>query len=187
MGGICVDQGAPCGRRDCNVCSICKHGFKRKGNVGRTAKATNVKLRYGEGLYFTSVSGKANDYAEKTKKVLMCDKDVGDIIGVGAVVRIGTGMGVAGHVDDRVGVGVGIDVSCVGIGVMVVVVIVDIVPFLVLRTTFEETKKPMLFYNSIVRTPFPDGFAIIFYGPSVETPQARNDRPQNIYLSLIHI
>ena len=62
-------QGGPCKRPDCSVCSICMHGFKLQENLGRTAKSTNFDLRYGEGLYFSSVSGKANDYASKSEKV----------------------------------------------------------------------------------------------------------------------
>ncbi|CAM9699673.1 unnamed protein product [Scytosiphon promiscuus] len=61
-------RGGPCGVPHCNVCSICTHGFKLKGSVGRTAQRTNVNLRYGEGLYFSSVSGKANDYAAASEK-----------------------------------------------------------------------------------------------------------------------
>eukprot|EP00904_Undaria_pinnatifida_P004166 jgi/Undpi1/13750/HiC_scaffold_9.g03403.m1 len=62
-------KGGPCARPDCSVCSICMHGFKLQGNQGRTAKATNFDLRYGEGLYFSSVSGKANDYAQQSEKL----------------------------------------------------------------------------------------------------------------------
>lgn len=59
----------PCGDRACNVCSICTHGFVIQGNVGGTARRTNRNLRYGDGLYFSSVSGKANDYAQGSEKV----------------------------------------------------------------------------------------------------------------------
>ncbi|CAM9324420.1 unnamed protein product, partial [Hapterophycus canaliculatus] len=61
-------KGRPCGRTECNVCSICTHGFVIEGNAGRTALITNFGLRYGEGLYFSSVSGKANDYARSSEK-----------------------------------------------------------------------------------------------------------------------
>lgn len=44
-------------------------GFKLEGNVGETARRTNIGLRYGKGLYFSSVSGKANDYATGTTRV----------------------------------------------------------------------------------------------------------------------
>ncbi|CBN75172.1 conserved unknown protein [Ectocarpus siliculosus] len=64
-------RGGPCGRPDCNVCSICTHGFRLRGSVGRTAQRTNMNLRYGEGLYFSSVSGKANDYAAQSEKVYL--------------------------------------------------------------------------------------------------------------------
>ncbi|CAM9262171.1 unnamed protein product [Scytosiphon promiscuus] len=62
-------KGKPCGLKECNVCSICTHGFCILGNVGETARRTNFGLRYGEGLYFSSVSGKANDYAGRSEKV----------------------------------------------------------------------------------------------------------------------
>jgi len=64
-----VEQGGPCGRPDCSVCSICTHGFKLQGFLGRTAQRTRMHLRYGQGLYFSSVSGKANDYAFASEKV----------------------------------------------------------------------------------------------------------------------
>lgn len=47
-------------------------GFKLDENVGRTALSRNFKLRYGKGVYFSSVSGKANDYADLTAKVDFC-------------------------------------------------------------------------------------------------------------------
>ncbi|CAM9324087.1 unnamed protein product, partial [Choristocarpus tenellus] len=59
---------SPCTRTDCNVCSICTHGFTFKG-VGGTARRTSIGLRYGKGLYFSSVSGKSNDYAVGSSKV----------------------------------------------------------------------------------------------------------------------
>lgn len=62
-------QGGPCGEATCNVCSICMNGFKLLGNVGNTARLTNFNLRYGQGLYFSSVAGKANDYASLSEKV----------------------------------------------------------------------------------------------------------------------
>ncbi|CAM9267091.1 unnamed protein product, partial [Hapterophycus canaliculatus] len=67
-------RGGPCGVPHCNVCSICTHGFRLKGTVGRTAQRTNMNLRYGEGLYFSSVSGKANDYAVASEKQGARDK-----------------------------------------------------------------------------------------------------------------
>ncbi|CAM9635701.1 unnamed protein product [Ectocarpus sp. 12 AP-2014] len=67
-------QGAtsPCGLSSCSVCSICMLGFKLGRNVARTALATCTPLRYGTGIYFSSVSGKANDYADLSAKT---DKD----------------------------------------------------------------------------------------------------------------
>lgn len=47
------------------------HGFKLEGNVGATARSTKIALRYGKGIYFSSVSGKANDYARGTTRVGM--------------------------------------------------------------------------------------------------------------------
>ncbi|CAN0075917.1 unnamed protein product, partial [Sphacelaria rigidula] len=64
--------GGPCSEQACVVCNICTHGFKVDGFAGRTAKRTAFNLRFGEGLYFSSVSGKANDYAIGSEKV---DKD----------------------------------------------------------------------------------------------------------------
>lgn len=52
----------------CAVCNICTHGFK-VSCAGRTAQRAKFDLRFGEGLYFSSVSGKANDYAELSEKV----------------------------------------------------------------------------------------------------------------------
>ncbi|CAN0439786.1 unnamed protein product, partial [Ectocarpus sp. 12 AP-2014] len=59
---------APCGKSSCSVCNICKLGFKLGANVAGTARATGFPLRYGEGIYLTSVSGKANDYASRSAK-----------------------------------------------------------------------------------------------------------------------
>lgn len=64
-------QAAPCGLGRCNLCNICTRGFVLQGNVGDTARRTKIPLRYGEGIYFSSVSGKANDYAIGTTKVRM--------------------------------------------------------------------------------------------------------------------
>ncbi|CAM9949773.1 unnamed protein product, partial [Ectocarpus fasciculatus] len=62
-------KGDPCSSKGCNVCSICTNGFMLQGNVGGTARRTNYGLRYGDGLYFSSVSGKSNDYAQLSEKV----------------------------------------------------------------------------------------------------------------------
>ncbi|CBJ32325.1 conserved unknown protein [Ectocarpus siliculosus] len=59
---------APCGESSCSVCNICKLGFQLGPNVARTARATRFPLRYGAGIYLTSVSGKANDYASRSAK-----------------------------------------------------------------------------------------------------------------------
>lgn len=61
----------PCGKSSCSVCNICKLGFKLGPNVAGTARATGFPLRYGAGIYLTSVSGKANDYAGRSAKVRM--------------------------------------------------------------------------------------------------------------------
>lgn len=63
-------QRSPCGLPSCSLCNIGMRGFKLDKNVGRTALARNFKLRYGKGVYFSSVSGKANDYADLTAKVV---------------------------------------------------------------------------------------------------------------------
>lgn len=66
-----MTQGEPCDNAGCNVCNICTHGGLSlvEGNVGGTARRKNFPLRYGGGLFFSSVSGKANDYAKKSQKV----------------------------------------------------------------------------------------------------------------------
>ncbi|CAN0483594.1 unnamed protein product [Ectocarpus sp. 12 AP-2014] len=43
-------------------------GFKLGKNVARTARATRRPRRYGPGVYSSSVSGKANDYADLSTK-----------------------------------------------------------------------------------------------------------------------
>ncbi|CAM9441584.1 unnamed protein product [Ectocarpus fasciculatus] len=63
-------EAVPCGKSSCSVCNICKLGFKLGTNVARTARATLFPLRYGAGIYLTSVSGKANDYAGRSAKKL---------------------------------------------------------------------------------------------------------------------
>lgn len=61
-------QGGPCSESTCNVCNICTQGF-RLAHSGQTAQRTGLNLRFGNGLYFSSVSGKANDYAAGSEKV----------------------------------------------------------------------------------------------------------------------
>eukprot|EP00611_Tribonema_gayanum_P021386 TRINITY_DN409_c1_g1_i2.p1 TRINITY_DN409_c1_g1~~TRINITY_DN409_c1_g1_i2.p1 ORF type:complete len:439 (-),score=135.60 TRINITY_DN409_c1_g1_i2:1682-2998(-) len=58
----------PCGGHDCAVCGICTHGFLMEYS-GATAERTNFNLRYGRGLYFSSISGKSHDYAELSEHV----------------------------------------------------------------------------------------------------------------------
>ncbi|CAN0059865.1 unnamed protein product [Pylaiella littoralis] len=69
-------RGGPCGESTCKVCNICTHGFKLGDNVGDTARRTAFPLRYGDGLYFSSVSGKANDYAQESEKTDRSGKKV---------------------------------------------------------------------------------------------------------------
>ncbi|CAM9611650.1 unnamed protein product [Scytosiphon promiscuus] len=59
------EKEGPCGRRTCSVCSICMKGFTVE-KVGRTARSSSFQLRYGNGRYFSRVSGKSHDYS-KTK------------------------------------------------------------------------------------------------------------------------
>lgn len=63
-----VVQGGPCCKEECNVCNICANGFNFNRS-GDTARKTGIHLRYGKGLYFSSISGKANDYAGQSEKV----------------------------------------------------------------------------------------------------------------------
>ncbi|CAM9649973.1 unnamed protein product [Pylaiella littoralis] len=57
-----------CLRQDCALCSICQVGFKLGANVGHSP-VKHAKTRYGRGIYFSSVSGKANDFAKRTAEV----------------------------------------------------------------------------------------------------------------------
>lgn len=61
-------QGQPCSRQDCNSCSIATHGFNME-KAGETAQRSGIHLRYGRGLYFSSVSGKSHDYGVRSMKV----------------------------------------------------------------------------------------------------------------------
>jgi len=57
----------PCPGKKCPVCSICQNSFdigQAKRGPGGTAWAQQViPLRYGEGIYFSPVSSKSNDYS----------------------------------------------------------------------------------------------------------------------------
>lgn len=66
-------QGSMCLRPDCGLCSITMHGFKLEDNVGTSAARNNRPrwLTYGRVIYFSSVSGKANDFSVLTAKVDM--------------------------------------------------------------------------------------------------------------------
>ncbi|CAM9513720.1 unnamed protein product [Ectocarpus sp. 6 AP-2014] len=63
--------GPICLRPDCGLCSICTHGFELEDNVGQSpARGNKIHwLMYGKGLYFSSVSGKANDFSAETEKL----------------------------------------------------------------------------------------------------------------------
>lgn len=60
-----------CLRSDCGLCGICMRGFKLEENVGSspTRRSRTRWLMYGRGIYFSSVSGKANDFSTPTAKV----------------------------------------------------------------------------------------------------------------------
>jgi hypothetical protein len=63
-----VDLGrAPCTSADCSLCSILGHGFLLR-HAGSGPNAANRSLRYGRGLYFSSTSGKSNDYAVRSER-----------------------------------------------------------------------------------------------------------------------
>jgi hypothetical protein len=61
----------PCGDENCRICNICKQSFSM-ARVGENTAAvvTRGVLRYGPGLYFSSVSGKSNDYSKSSEKVV---------------------------------------------------------------------------------------------------------------------
>ena len=61
------DQVGPCASRACALCSILSDGFRLEHagtgpNAGRATFGTAAGLRYGRGIYFSSTSGKSNDY-----------------------------------------------------------------------------------------------------------------------------
>ncbi|CAM9596797.1 unnamed protein product, partial [Pylaiella littoralis] len=78
------DKEGPCGRRTCSVCRICMAGFTVE-KVGRTARSSNFKLRYGNGRYFSRASGKAHDYSktevslgpQRHHAMLVCEVSLG--------------------------------------------------------------------------------------------------------------
>lgn len=65
------NQGRVCLSEDCCLCNICLRSFEIEGCVGRSSTRGSrlTWLQYGRGLYFSSSSGKANDFAASTKKV----------------------------------------------------------------------------------------------------------------------
>lgn len=60
-----------CLRPDCGLCGIAMHGFKIGENIGRSpARNSRAKwLMYGRGIYFTSVSSKADYFSKLTAQV----------------------------------------------------------------------------------------------------------------------
>ena len=61
-----VDPAAsPCDSASCRVCSICSGSFDigRAGSGRLTSTAGGGVLRYGRGVYFSSVSSKSDDYS----------------------------------------------------------------------------------------------------------------------------
>ena len=68
------DQVAPCASPQCALCSILSGSFAlaHSGcgpNASRAAFGTASGLRYGRGLYFSSTSGKSNDYAGGSERM----------------------------------------------------------------------------------------------------------------------
>lgn len=60
---------APCTSASCALCSILGCGF-RLAHAGTGPNAGNrATLRYGRGLYFSSTSGKSNDYAMRSERI----------------------------------------------------------------------------------------------------------------------
>jgi hypothetical protein len=67
------DNRAPCTSPQCALCSILASGFllAHSGtgpNAGRANLGTASGLRFGRGLYFSSTSGKSNDYAHGSER-----------------------------------------------------------------------------------------------------------------------
>lgn len=70
------DRCAPCASADCALCGILSRGFALRtvgsgpnAAIGRASFGTASGLRYGRGLYFSSTSGKSNDYAAGSERV----------------------------------------------------------------------------------------------------------------------
>lgn len=59
----------PCDSDACAICSICRSSLKLR-HCGTPAARSGGWLRFGRGLYFSSCSGKSNDYSEGSEKVL---------------------------------------------------------------------------------------------------------------------
>lgn len=57
---------SPCSQPDCRVCKILKSG----GLKINKAKTKSSKLLYGNGLYFTATSSKADDYSKGRHKAI---------------------------------------------------------------------------------------------------------------------
>jgi len=61
---------APCMNPNCAVCTICETSFdlRHAGNATMGGGAARMALRYGNGLYFSRVSSKSNDYASGSER-----------------------------------------------------------------------------------------------------------------------
>jgi hypothetical protein len=68
------DNLTPCASPQCALCSILAGSFAlahsgRGPNASRATFGTAGGLRYGRGLYFSSTSGKSNDYAHRSERM----------------------------------------------------------------------------------------------------------------------
>ena len=66
--GIDPEQ-PPCSYADCAVCSICARSFDINRAGSSSAGGQRMRLRYGNGLYFSKCSSKSNDYAANSERV----------------------------------------------------------------------------------------------------------------------
>jgi hypothetical protein len=67
--GVGINPGSrPCDSAKCSVCGILTTGFQTS-LAGSGPGAGQMTLRYGAGIYSSSTSGKANDYAEGSEKL----------------------------------------------------------------------------------------------------------------------